>query len=45
MENEGFGVRLFSEGKKGRRRGGSTVPEVDGTTKSSAAAGEAEGGG
>jgi hypothetical protein len=33
----------FSEGKRGRRRGGSTVPEADNTVKSSAAVGEAEG--
>jgi hypothetical protein len=35
----------FSEGKRGRRRGGSTVPEADDIVKSGAPAGEAEGGG
>jgi hypothetical protein len=32
----------FSEGKRGRRRGGSTVPKADDIVKSGAAAGEAE---
>jgi hypothetical protein len=36
-------VRLFSEGKRGRRRGDSTVPEADDILKSDAASGEAEG--
>jgi hypothetical protein len=38
-------VQLFSMGKRERRRGGSTVPEVDDIAKSGAAAREAEGGG
>jgi hypothetical protein len=38
-------VRPVSEGKRGRRRGDSTVPEADDTAKSGAAAGEAEGSG
>jgi hypothetical protein len=38
------GVQLFSEGERGRRQGGSTVPEANDTTKSGAVAGEAEGG-
>jgi hypothetical protein len=33
----------FSEGKWGRRRGGSTVPKADDTTKSGTVAEEAEG--
>jgi hypothetical protein len=37
-------VRPFLEGKRGRRQGGSTAPEADATTKSDAAAEEAEGG-
>jgi subtilisin-like proprotein convertase family protein len=37
-------VRPFSEEKRGRRQGGSTVPEANDTTKSGAVAGEAEGG-
>jgi hypothetical protein len=36
-------VRPFSKGKRGRRRGGSTVPEADDTMKSGAVAGEAKG--
>jgi hypothetical protein len=40
----GDGVRIFSVGKRGRRRGGSTITEADDTAKSGAAAGEAEGG-
>jgi hypothetical protein len=39
----GNGVRPFSEGKTGRRRGGSTVPEADDTTKSGLTIWEAEG--
>jgi hypothetical protein len=39
------GVQLFSEGERGRRRGGSTVPEADNTAKSDMVAGEAESGG
>jgi hypothetical protein len=39
----GNGVWPFLEGKWGRRRGGSTVPEADDTTKSDAVAREAEG--
>jgi hypothetical protein len=38
-------VGPFSEGKRGRRRGSSTVPEVDGTAKSGAAAEDFEGDG
>jgi hypothetical protein len=38
-------VQPFPEGKRRMRRGGSTVPEVDDIVKSSATAGEAEGGG
>jgi hypothetical protein len=38
-------VRPFSEGKRGRRRGGSTVLEAGDTTKSDAAPGEAKGNG
>jgi hypothetical protein len=38
-------VRPFSEGKRGRWRGGSTVSDVNDITKSGAVAGEAEGGG
>jgi hypothetical protein len=37
-------VRPFSLGERGRRRGGSTMPEADNTGKSDAVAGEAEGG-
>jgi subtilisin-like proprotein convertase family protein len=37
-------VRIFSVGKRGRRRGDSTITEADDTAKSGAAAGEAEGG-
>jgi hypothetical protein len=37
-------VRLFLKGKRGKRQGGSTVPEADDTTKSGVAAKEAEGG-
>jgi subtilisin-like proprotein convertase family protein len=37
-------VQPFSEGKRGRRQGGSTVPEANDTTKSGAVAGEAEDG-
>jgi hypothetical protein len=33
----GDGVRSFSEGKRGRRRGGSTVSEADDISKSDAA--------
>jgi hypothetical protein len=36
-------VQSFSEGKRGRRRGNSTVPKEDDTAKSDAVAGEAEG--
>jgi hypothetical protein len=39
----GDGVRPFSEGKRGRRRGGSTVSETNDISKSDAALGEAEG--
>jgi hypothetical protein len=35
----------FRWGERGRRRGGSTMPEADNTGKSDAVAGEAEGGG
>jgi hypothetical protein len=38
-------VCTFSEGNRGRRRGGSTVPEANDTMKSGTVAGEAEGGG
>jgi hypothetical protein len=38
-------VLQFLEGKRGKRRGGFTVPKVDGIAKSGAMAGEAEGGG
>jgi hypothetical protein len=38
------GVQLFLEGKRGRRRGGSMVPEADDTTKSCVVIREAEGG-
>jgi hypothetical protein len=31
-------VQLFLEGKRGKRRGGSTVPEADDTAKSGVAA-------
>jgi hypothetical protein len=41
----GDGVWPFSEGKRGTRRGNSTVPEVDGTAKSAVTAREVEGGG
>jgi hypothetical protein len=34
----------FSEGKRGRRQGNSTVPEADDTAKSGMAAREVEGG-
>jgi hypothetical protein len=37
-------VRLILEGKRGRRRGGSTVSETDHTMKSGSTVGEAEGG-
>jgi hypothetical protein len=36
-------VRTFSEGNGGRRRGSSTVPEANDTTKSGTTVGEAEG--
>jgi hypothetical protein len=38
-------VQPFLERKRGRRGGGSTVPEADNTAKSGAVAGEAEGSG
>jgi hypothetical protein len=38
-------VRLFSEGKRGRRQGNSTVSEADDTAKSGTMAREVEGGG
>jgi hypothetical protein len=41
----GDGVWPFSEGKRGTRRGNSTVPEVDDTAKSAVTAREVEGGG
>jgi hypothetical protein len=44
QEREGDGVRPFLEGKRGRRRGGSIVPEADDTVKSGAATGEVKGG-
>jgi hypothetical protein len=37
-------VQPFSEGKRGRRRGGSTVLEADDITKSGVAVGDVEGG-
>jgi hypothetical protein len=37
-------VRPFSEGKRGRKRGGSTVQEADNIAKSGVMAWEAEGG-
>jgi hypothetical protein len=39
----GNGVRLFLEGKRGRRRGGSTMLEADDTSKSNTTPEEAEG--
>jgi hypothetical protein len=39
----GDGVQPFLEGKRGRRRSGSTVPKVDDITKSGAIVGEGEG--
>jgi hypothetical protein len=36
-------VWSISEGKRGKRRGSSMVPEADGTTKSGAVAREAKG--
>ena len=39
------GMQPFLEGERGRRRGGSMVPEVDDTMKSGAVVGEAKGGG
>jgi hypothetical protein len=38
-------MHLFSEGKRGRRRGGSMVSEADDASKSGAVVREAEGGG
>jgi hypothetical protein len=37
-ESGGDVVQLFLEGKRGKRRGGSTVPEADDTAKSGVAA-------
>jgi hypothetical protein len=37
-------VQLFLEGKRGRRRGSSTVPEADDTAKSCTAVEKTEGG-
>jgi hypothetical protein len=39
------GMQPFLEGERGRRRGGSMVPEADDTMKSGAVVGEAKGGG
>jgi hypothetical protein len=39
----GDGVRLFSQDKRGRRRGGSTVPKVGDTSKSGAAVRKVDG--
>jgi hypothetical protein len=43
-EGEVMGCNHFLEGKRGRRRGGSMVPEADDTVKSGVAAREVEGG-
>jgi hypothetical protein len=44
-EGEAMGCDRFQREKRGRRQGGSTVPEANDTSKSGAAPGEAEGGG